>query len=66
MFNWWQFIHMKYISLALISAVALLSVSCGTLPERPKHKGPQSSESSIPWNHRLPGEGEGALGGIGR
>lgn len=57
---------MKYITFSLAVIVAVLSTSCGTLPEKPKHKGPQSSESVIPWNRRLPGEGEGALGGLGQ
>lgn len=57
---------MKYLTFSLVAIVAVLSTSCGTLPEKPKHVGPQSSESAIPWNHRLPGEGQGALGGIGR
>lgn len=60
---------MKLIKLALlgVSAVAaVLSTSCGTLPERPEFKGPVSSESELPWAIRQPGEGQGALGGIGQ
>ncbi|MEZ7957136.1 MAG: hypothetical protein QMC23_02655 [Rubritalea sp.] len=57
---------MKYFTLSLAGMIAVLSTSCGTLPEKPKLNGPQSSESSIPWNRRLPGEGQGLLGGIGR
>ena len=57
---------MKFLTLSLAVIVAVLSTSCGTLPEKPQFKGPQSSESNIPWNRRLPGEGQGALGGIGQ
>jgi hypothetical protein len=57
---------MKYFTLLIVAVIAVLSTSCGSLPEKPKHKGPLSSESTIPWNHRLPGEGQGALGGLGR
>ncbi len=50
----------------LAAIVAVLSTSCGTLPELPsKQVGPVSSEGSIPWNRRLPGEGSAALGGLG-
>jgi len=57
---------MRYFTLSLAGLIAFLSVSCGTLPEKPKKIGPQSSESTIPWNRRLPGEGQSALGGLGR
>jgi hypothetical protein len=56
---------MKYLTFLLIGVVTFLSTSCGTLPEKPKHKGPQSSESAIPWNRRMPGEGQAILGGMG-
>lgn len=62
----WHDSIMKLITLSLIGIVAVLCTSCGTLPEKPKTVGPQSSESAIPWNRRLPGEGQGALGGLGR
>ncbi len=65
MFDWCQLVFMKYLTFALIGIVSLLSTSCGTLPEKPKNKGPQSSESAIPWNRRMPGEGQGVLGGMG-
>ena len=56
---------MKYLTFLLIGVVTFLSTSCGTLPEKPKYKGPQSSESAIPWNRRMPGEGQAILGGMG-
>ena len=56
----------KIITFALAAIVAVLSTSCGTLPELPgKDLGPRSSEGTIPWNRRLPGEGSAALGGLG-
>ena len=63
-----HFMGMKFIKFSLITAsalVAVLSTSCGDLPGKNEYKGPVSSESVIPWNTRLPGEGEGALGGLG-
>ena len=55
----------KLITVALASVVTVLSVSCGSMPERKVDRGPKSDESAIPWNRRLPGEGQGALGGFG-
>jgi hypothetical protein len=57
---------MKYLTLSLAAVIAVLSTSCGSLPERQKHKGPQSTESTLPWNRRLPGEGQGGFGGLAR
>ena len=37
--------------------------SCATDTE-PKVVGPESDESSMPWNRPMPGEGGGAFGGI--
>ncbi len=60
---------MKFVQriwLAIVSlSVAVLS-SCGTLPEKPRHIGPQSEHSHIPWNTPQAGEGEGFLGGFGQ
>ena len=61
-----HFVDMKYIKFGLIATFAILSTSCGTLPVKDEYKGPVSSESTIPWNTRQPGEGEGFLGGIGQ
>jgi len=64
----WQLHLMKFnkiITLGLAVIVAVLSTSCGTLPELEKDLGPTSSEGTIPWNRRLPGEGTAALGGLG-
>lgn len=55
----------KLITVALAGVVTMFSVSCGNMPEPKKDRGPKSEESSIPWNRRLPGEGQGALGGFG-
>ncbi len=57
---------MKFLLLIALLPVGFLFASCGTLPEKPEFRGPQSSESNIPWNHRRPGEGQSALGGLGR
>lgn len=54
----------KWITVVLGAAVTFLSCSCGSLPEQQKDLGPQSEHSAIPWNRRLPGEGQGALGGF--
>lgn len=65
----WHLTAMKFnkiITFGLAVIVAVLSTSCGVLPELPnKVAGPTSSESTIPWNRRLPGEGQSALGGLG-
>ncbi|GAA5495745.1 hypothetical protein SAMN02745181_2247 [Rubritalea squalenifaciens DSM 18772] len=55
----------KSICLGLAGLLTLLSASCGSLPEPQKDLGPKSEHSDIPWNRRLPGEGQGALGGFG-
>jgi len=52
--------------LILVGAVALSVfglASCAVEQER-KVVLPQSSESELPWNGLLPGEGQGALGGL--
>ena len=55
----------KWIAVGLAAVVSVLSTSCGSLPEPiDKDLGPQSEHSSIPWNRRLQGEGQGALGGF--
>ena len=55
----------KWIAVGLAALVSVLSTSCGSLPEPvEKDLGPQSEHSAIPWNRRLPGEGQGALGGF--
>ncbi|MFC5050249.1 hypothetical protein ACFPK9_06465 [Rubritalea spongiae] len=55
----------KWIAVGLGVVVTLLSTSCGSLPETEKNLGPTSEHSSIPWNRRLPGEGQAAFGGFG-
>lgn len=56
----------KFAAIGLMGVFSGLSVSCGSLPEPPKKDlGPTSEHSEIPWNRRLPGEGQGALGGFG-
>ncbi len=57
---------LKWIALSLTALISLLTVSCGSLPERPKQVGPTSSEGDIPWNRPRPGEGAGLLGGLGQ
>jgi len=52
---------MKYITILLAGVLMVLSASCGTLPERQEHKGPVSSESTIPWNSRQPGDNTGGI-----
>ncbi|WP_018969502.1 hypothetical protein [Rubritalea marina] len=57
---------MKFVSFsfkALLLVFAASSVSCN-LPESEKDLGPTSEHSAIPWNRRLPGEGQGVLGGF--
>lgn len=55
----------KWISVGLAVLVTVLSTSCGSLPETEKDLGPTSEHSTIPWNRRLPGEGQAAFGGFG-
>lgn len=57
--------YTKFITFTLASVVTVLSVSCGSVPERKVDRGPKSDESAIPWNRRLKGEGQNALGGFG-
>lgn len=55
----------KWIAVGLAAVVSVLSISCGSLPKPvDKDLGPQSEHSAIPWNRRLQGEGQGALGGF--
>ncbi|MFD2159464.1 hypothetical protein ACFSW8_11175 [Rubritalea tangerina] len=54
----------KWIAIGLASIVSVMSVSCGSLPQPEPDLGPQSEHSAIPWNRRMPGEGQGALGGF--
>ena len=55
----------KWIAVVMATVVSVLSVSCGSLPAPPeKDLGPQSEHSTIPWNRRQPGEGQGMLGGF--
>jgi len=61
-----QIVCMKFITFALIAISAVLSTSCGTIQQKDEYKGPVSSESTIPWNTRQPGEGQGLLGGLGQ
>lgn len=55
----------KWIAVGMVALVSAMSVSCGSLPELPEQDlGPKSEHSAIPWNRRLPGEGQGILGGF--
>lgn len=55
----------KWIAVSLGALISILSTSCGSFPETEKDLGPQSEHSSIPWNRRLPGEGQAGFGGFG-
>lgn len=54
-----------FLQLLLTVFAGLGFTSCGNLPEKPKHRGPVSDESVIPWNRRQSWEGQGQFGGLG-
>lgn len=55
----------KLVASILVVFSAVLSVSCGSLPEPKKDLGPKSEHSQLPWARRQPWEGQGAMGGLG-
>ena len=67
--NFGYFLGMKLSRLLMVilgSVMAGLSVSCATTdPNELSPDGPTSKYNDIGWNRRLPGVGEGALGGFG-
>lgn len=55
----------KTLAAILVVTSAVLSISCGSLPEPKKDLGPKSEHSQLPWARRQSWEGQGALGGLG-
>jgi len=57
--------NLRKLSLQVLLTIFALGSVSSSLPEpEEKDLGPKSEHSSIPWNRRLPGEGQGMLGGF--